>query len=154
MSSGGSLSTMQRLVEQLKLEAAVERIKDECPGEEPGEELEDNEQESSKIANKSVSLRQLQNSSSTVCKMLAKMPCLLGFPQGAIPSVNPDPVLCSEISTKSNGSREELRQSVVTSFITFFSIDLKDELLPELCLYPCNTCRVGEVIGELPSSIT
>ncbi|KAF4804065.1 hypothetical protein TURU_010853 [Turdus rufiventris] len=27
MSSGGSLSTMQRLVEQLKLEAAVERIK-------------------------------------------------------------------------------------------------------------------------------
>ncbi|XP_010211051.1 PREDICTED: guanine nucleotide-binding protein G(I)/G(S)/G(O) subunit gamma-10 [Tinamus guttatus] len=27
MSSGGSLGTMQRLVEQLKLEAAVERIK-------------------------------------------------------------------------------------------------------------------------------
>lgn len=45
-------------------------------------------------------------------------------------------------STKSSGSREELRQSVVTSFVTFFSTDLKDELLPELCLYPCNTCRV------------
>ncbi|KAJ7414716.1 hypothetical protein BTVI_40387 [Pitangus sulphuratus] len=35
MSSGGSLSTMQRLVEQLKLEAAVERIKGAIPSENP-----------------------------------------------------------------------------------------------------------------------
>ncbi|KAF2979403.1 hypothetical protein EK904_006472 [Melospiza melodia maxima] len=80
MSSGGSLSTMQRLVEQLKLEAAVERIK-----------------EKKKNVMGHRSLRQLQNSSSIVCKMPAKMPCLLGFLQGAIPFVNPDPVLCSEI---------------------------------------------------------
>lgn len=52
-------------------------------------------------------------------------------------------------STKTSGSREELRQSVITSFVTFSSTGLKDELLPELCLsalhclYLCNTCRVG-----------
>lgn len=49
-------------------------------------------------------------------------------------------------STKTSGNREELRQSVIT---TFFSTDLKDVLLLKLCLsalhclYPCNTCRVG-----------
>ncbi|OXB60781.1 hypothetical protein ASZ78_016832 [Callipepla squamata] len=70
---------MQRLVEQLKLEAAVERIKI--------------------CFSFSVlrSPRQLQSSSNTVCKTPAKMPCWLGFLQGAIPSVSPDPALCSEI---------------------------------------------------------
>ncbi|RMB94713.1 hypothetical protein DUI87_28826 [Hirundo rustica rustica] len=90
MSSGGSLSTMQRLVEQLKLEAAVERIKME----DDYERIFKNTFHTAKFQ---WSLRQLQNSSSTVCKMPAKMPCLLVFLQGAIPSENPDPVLCSEI---------------------------------------------------------
>ncbi|KAK2514932.1 hypothetical protein Q9233_014670 [Columba guinea] len=95
MSSGGSLSTMQRLVEQLRLEAAVERIKTEAG-------YERIFKNTSNTTEFQWSLRQLQNSSSTVCKTPAKMPCLLGFLRGAIPSENPDPVLYSEISLSKN----------------------------------------------------
>ncbi|GAB1288543.1 Guanine nucleotide-binding protein G(I)/G(S)/G(O) subunit gamma-10 [Apodemus speciosus] len=70
MSSGASVSALQRLVEQLKLEAGVERIKR--------------------------SLRQPQSFSSTAYRMHARTPCCSAFQREATLSGSPGPVLYCE----------------------------------------------------------
>ncbi|XP_078230645.1 guanine nucleotide-binding protein G(I)/G(S)/G(O) subunit gamma-10 isoform X2 [Callithrix jacchus] len=87
MSSGASANALQRLVEQLKLEAAVERIKVLAPG-----------THAPVPPPAGRCLRQLQSFSSTVCRTPARMPCLWVFQLEVTRSVSPDPVLYSEDS--------------------------------------------------------
>ncbi|XP_072583777.1 guanine nucleotide-binding protein G(I)/G(S)/G(O) subunit gamma-10 isoform X2 [Vulpes vulpes] len=74
MSSGASVNALQRLVEQLKLEAGVERIKG-LHGARLGTETA--AMTVAKAIGKHInqSRRQLQSFNSTACRMPVRMPC-------------------------------------------------------------------------------